>query len=42
MAKETIEKPKTVKDLDALVKGLQAKYGAGSISVFGKNLLQTI
>jgi recombination protein RecA len=38
MAKEIIEKqPKTVKDLDSLVKDLQKKYGAGSISVFGKN-----
>ncbi|MDR1147603.1 MAG: recombinase RecA [Spirochaetaceae bacterium] len=37
MAKETVEKPKTIKDLDALVKNLQVKYGSGSISVFGKN-----
>jgi recombination protein RecA len=38
MAKEIAEKqPKTVKDLDSLVKNLQGKYGAGSISLFGKN-----
>jgi recombination protein RecA len=37
MIKETTEKSKTLKDLDALVKNLQTKYGAGSISVFGKN-----
>jgi recombination protein RecA len=37
MAKETTEKPKTIKDLDALVKNLQEKYGSGSVSIFGKN-----
>jgi recombination protein RecA len=37
MAKEKTESPKTIKDLDALVKSLQAKYGPGSVSIFGKN-----
>jgi recombination protein RecA len=37
MPKEISEKPKTIKDLDALLKSLQVKYGPGSISVFGKN-----
>jgi recombination protein RecA len=38
MAKETVEKqPRTIKDLDSLVKNLQGKYGSGSISIFGKN-----
>jgi len=37
MAKEKAEKPKTIKDLDSLVKGLQEKYGSGSVSIFGKN-----
>ena len=38
MVKETNEKqPKTIKDLDSLVKNLQGKYGSGAISIFGKN-----
>jgi recombination protein RecA len=37
MVKEVAEKPKAIKDLDALVKNLHGKYGADSISVFGKN-----
>jgi len=37
MAKEKAEKPKTIKDLDFLVKDLQEKYGSGSVSIFGKN-----
>jgi len=37
MAKEATEKATTVKDLDSLVKNLQGKYGAGSISLYGKN-----
>jgi recombination protein RecA len=38
MAKETNEKEfRTIKDLDALIKSLQGKYGSGSISIFGKN-----
>ena len=37
MGKETAKEPKTIKDLDSLVKDLQGKYGAGSISIFGKN-----
>lgn len=37
MADVEVESPKTLKDLDALVSGMQKKYGAGSISVFGRN-----
>lgn len=32
-----VENPKALKDLDALVSGMQKKYGVGSISVFGRN-----
>jgi recombination protein RecA len=38
MAKEIPTRdPKTLKDLDTNIKELQAKYGAGSIFIFGKN-----
>jgi len=37
MAKETVKEPKTIKDLDSLIKNLQGKYGAGSVSLYGKN-----
>ena len=38
MAKEKdIEKSKSIKDLDSLVKSMQGKFGAGSVSIFGKN-----
>jgi recombination protein RecA len=37
MAKENKEEKLTIKDLDALVASLQKKYGAGSVSLYGKN-----
>jgi recombination protein RecA len=38
MAKDDREKEKTtIKDLDSLVASMQKKYGAGSVSLYGKN-----
>jgi recombination protein RecA len=37
MAKENKEKETSIKDLDSLVASMQKKYGAGSVSIYGKN-----